>query len=184
MFGSYSPHNSHFLAEADVPAASGAQGTVLCTHNEDVLAHNLAILEHLHGSTVGPIMPCPMLHNVDDRDALVLLDEPFLRKPGFHTLPCVAVNARVSVTDNVCLPRGAANGAMGVVTDLKKGSDGHVDRILVRLDATGNTVTFSRSITRYRLLNGTRYFKSTFPLCLAYAITAHRAQVRLNAIIL
>ncbi len=146
VFGSYSPDNSHFLAEADVAAACGTHGTVLCTHNEDVLAHNLAILEHLHGT--------------------------------------VAVGARVSVTDNVCLPRGAANGAMGVVTDLKLGSDGHVDRILVRLDATGNTVTFSRSITRYRLLNGTRYFKSTFPLCLAYAITAHRAQVRQKAIVL
>ncbi len=178
IFGKSHADDPTYVTQDQVAALCDADTTVLCTHREDALAHNLAILQRLEGTGVQEVVPCPLHHNVLDPDAAQVLDG-WLREPAFHSLPCVAVGARVCLTDNVALPRGAANGATGTVVALRQDAGGYVDRVQVRLNSTGRTITLGRSVTHYRILNGVKYFKSTYPLCLAWAITAHRAQVRL-----
>ncbi len=92
-----------------------------------------------------------------------------------NTLPEVAIGARVLITSNLNIEKAAVNGAQGVVNDIVTGLDGMVRSIHVQLD-TGALVPVYRSVLTTRYHNGCKYQRTTLPLQLCTAITAHRAQ--------
>ncbi|EFJ52324.1 hypothetical protein VOLCADRAFT_86633 [Volvox carteri f. nagariensis] len=151
VFGVCAPDNMHFIGESQVAATCNANATVLCTHQEDALQHNLTILRCLEGTALGKVCPCPLSHNVTAPDAMLALDQ-WLQEPTFRTLPCMAIGVLVCLTDNVSLARGAANGTTGNVAELLFDADGHVDKVKVQLATTGKTL--GCSVTRYKILNG------------------------------
>ena len=100
---------------------------------------------------------------------------------AFHTLPCVAVGARVMLTSNKDLKRGAVNGATGHVTKLEYGPYPRscaypggptvaMRAVHVKLSHTGDVHRIGRDKSSY-FYETKRFVKSTFPLALAYAIT-------------
>ena len=74
----------------------------------------------------------------------------FLAEPKFHLLTHVAVGARVLLTHNVTLKKGAANGVPATVEEIIYG-DGpatHIVSFRVRIVATGVVQPVSRTIFR------------------------------------
>ncbi len=172
-----------FIDPADIAAHADEDTTVLCTRVSDALAVNRDVLQRLsQDGKVGPVYPATITHDVHDLHAFPALEEAWLRKPKFRKLEYVAVGAKVLLTENIHVASGFANGASAVVEELRLGTDergqARVDGIRVRLESNGRVRTLTRSTKRTIYENGVRYTKATFPLALAYAITAHRSQVR------
>eukprot|EP00882_Tetradesmus_deserticola_P024153 GHRQ01026383.1.p1 GENE.GHRQ01026383.1~~GHRQ01026383.1.p1 ORF type:complete len:186 (+),score=32.17 GHRQ01026383.1:72-560(+) len=97
-------------------------------------------------------------------------------RDSFHRLSHIAAGAKVMFTSNMDLASGAVNGAMGTVVDWSRNRNGDINCIRVHISNTGNTIKVHRTDFQNTWHNGKRYFKSTFPLTLAYAITGHASQ--------
>lgn len=190
-------HRLHqILGACFVPASSLWQemdttATILCTHNRDVKKHNRTALRwhQKHGDIQGQqVYSVAMQH-----DALsggpegAKKAKAWLNAPHFHQLTHVAVGARVIFNTTVNKAAGSTNSALGTVEKVitadawPEGMPGdrnqpRVQKLKVRLDTTGKTVTVSRTKVATTHRHGRAYSKRTFPLLLAYAMTAHRCQ--------
>ncbi|KAG2496073.1 hypothetical protein HYH03_005992 [Edaphochlamys debaryana] len=132
----------HYITPEMVPLLATADTTVICTHVADAKAHNHAFLAKLRSKgKVEEVHACPIQHDVPDGTPAVEALDLWLREERFRTMERVAVGARVVVLENCDLGKGAANGATGVVMDLryKESREGQelVRAVLMRLDATG-----------------------------------------------
>jgi hypothetical protein len=89
----------------------------------------------------------------------------------------VAIGAKVIITDNVDMDRGASNGSTATV--LKLGYRlGKLNKITVKLDGNGHEVIMrSRGLVDGSFSIGSSNFsKLTFSLSLGYAMTGHSCQ--------
>lgn len=198
----------HSLTKAQAEDSVCADMRALCSHREDVTRYNNAAAVKIFGDA---LVDVPMATNAAGLPALA----PWLAKPKFHELSKVAIGACVSLTSNLALDKGAANGATGTVTQLEyelppeeqsdeeEGARGSADpprrrrrkkvvlgaapmglqlaqkllAIHVKLDGDDDvTVKVRRTHWDREWHDRHTYFKSTFPLILAYALTGHRAQ--------
>ncbi len=134
----------------------------------------------------GPILEVHMAHNAPTTGAAAAAAQAFAAKPGFHELTHIAVGARVifNTTDNKST--GATNSKQGTVQEVHTGmpppgvqapplGQPWVTHVLVKLD-DGGVATVERSIFERAHPNGVPIYRATFPIQLAYAMTAHRAQ--------
>lgn len=176
--------DGHYISEADVVRHATYDTTVLCTHVEDVQAYNAAILEKMAADgLVQDVKPVPLRHNVKT-DEEYELHSAWMQDPAFHTLKEVGVGARVLVTENCDLSAGTANGATGTVVGVEEGEDKDDPEVLlvkcvrVNMDWTRKTANVYARTMANKNHNGKTYTKHAHPLMLAWAITAHRSQVR------
>ena len=162
---------------------------VLCKHNSDVNMYNSMAFSRLfcHPSTpsqtaqavhlIQPTTNAPPAILATNREAAAWAEGT---ADAFHTLPFVAVGARVILDTNLDISRGAVNGAMGTVSHvgLSPGPPGadSVKSITVRLDSTGQDIIVRKMQRQTRTFSGMRYYRATFPLSLGYALTGHRSQ--------
>lgn len=156
--------------------------TILCTHHDPMETLNARIMTRLYPRSVRHA--CPMLSTTGGREHF----HEWLRRPGFHELPWVALGARVMLTANRDISKGAVNGAVGTIVDLEWGAPpaataypgqaaSIVLAIKVQLQHSGDVLRFTRTRSEYMYADqGRQYIKSTFPLALAYAMTGHKAQ--------
>ena len=157
-----------------------------------VRAHNKTVLRWLidNGHLAGPAYEVLMAHNVPAGDASPAerAAQAFLKEdPDFHELTSVAVGARVIWFQTDDKATGATNSKLGEVVEIVWGdppeamalppSTKWVRALRVRLQGTGAVVTVDRSRAAHGYPYGQTLRKSTFPIMLAYAMTAHRAQV-------
>lgn len=173
------PASLHISPEEVVHACvADPSTTVLCTHVEDVQAYNTKILEALYeAGVVGDVHLTPVETDVENEPGLL----DWVANPRHHTLQCVALGARVMLTHNLDLSKGAANGATGVVTDITFGTSPISEelvptRLHVRLDVSQHTIRIPRCAVYATHHEGTAYRKCMFPLMLAYAMTGHKCQ--------
>lgn len=143
------------------------QSVLQCTHLDDAIAINQKLVAQFFPDT---LVEVDMLTNAEGVPEL----QTWLYNKCIHRLTHVAIGAHVMLTKNVDVRLGAANGATGTVVKLKYRGN-HLTRIDVQLS---NTTVVRVFWTRYRdtHLNCVKYHASTFPVCLAYAMTAHKCQ--------
>jgi ATP-dependent DNA helicase PIF1 len=102
--------------------------------------------------------------------------DSWVQDDRFHGMKQCAIGARVMLKTKLDLSMGASNGATGVVIEkTRDATTQQVTCIKVQLD-TGSVIPIRRMSYKHTFLSGARYFKCTFPLTLAYAITGHKAQ--------
>ena len=168
-----------YITEEQVHEHADFDTTILCSHNDSAREHNNKMIwAAFHAGRVQQVFMTPLQHNIPQDVAIVPDIAKWMMDSGFHTLQQVAVGARVIFTPNFDLDKGAANGATGIVHDLQlDDARQHVVAITVRMDIGGALVRVRRSDSEPRFYDGDRYYKSTFPLALAWAITGHRCQV-------
>ena len=142
-------------------------------------SHNATCLRwhHAHGSVTGPLYEVAMEHNAGPGTTMAL-DDPWLTNDKFHELTVVAVGARVVYKTTTSKATGQTTSKLGTVqrVNLAPGTQ-HVQSLVVLLDGPERrTVTVSRCLVSTTHRHGHPITKKTFPLLLAYAVTAHRAQ--------
>jgi hypothetical protein len=140
--------------------------TFICTHRVDVATLNQAQLERRFPN----FLHVPINHNCESCPELM----SWVEEEKFHDLTGVAVGAPVMLTNNLDLTVGACNGATGTVAALQMRA-GKLRSIQIVLH---NNVVLDvyRMVYRIRYHAGARYFKSTFPVMLAFAMTGHKCQ--------
>jgi hypothetical protein len=154
----------------------------LCSHKDDAFDINMQVLPLFFPDA--DITQTPVLVMEDhqgqrgrthiDIDDLPNEVQEWASDRDFHGLPALCIGARVMLTDNLKKP-GCVNGAMGKVTHITL-KDGVVSKVHVQLETQGNNVTLTRSSEDRRSFNFKTYYKRTFPLSLAYAITGHKVR--------
>eukprot|EP00798_Chlamydomonas_sp_ICE-L_P000316 gene316-biopygen13014 len=113
-----------------------------------------------------------MKHNCGKNDGL----ERFLEEKHFHHLKEVSIGAKVMLTNNINLKKGAANGSTGIVLDIAFDAQKNVRNFTVLLHRSNKVIKVYRTTFRTVYAQGCRFFKSSFPLMLAYAMTGHKSQ--------
>ena len=178
----------------DVMREVTPETTILCTQEKHAHDFNARIMQATYGSSptcacidmcachtlrstkIGHNIPASTLNRNDVLQAW-LADE----NGKFNLLPKVAVGCKVMLTDNLDQSKGIVNGASATVIGVSMAPvspacpDG-IDRICIRMHATGLVHVVGRSFTRRTYTPGYTFWKSTFPLMFAYALTAHKAQ--------
>jgi hypothetical protein len=159
-------------------AMADADTTVLCT--------NVKPMADMNDRILAAVFPASAIHKVDittNADIEHPRVAAWLCDPKFHTLTSVAVGARVMLTYNRDIAKGAVNGATGVVTKVEYGPypmscryPGHPPQAVVgvhmKMDHSGETLRIGRTKTEYFYGTGaTRFKKTTFALAPAYAMT-------------
>jgi len=152
--------------------------TVLCT--------NVKPMADINDRVMATIFPKCKVHKVELTTNVPLRNKRaanWLAAAGFHTLTSVAVGARVMLTHNRDIRRGAVNGATAVVTKIEYGPyppscwyAGHPQQTIVavhiKLSHSGEVLRVGRTKNAYFWdAGGVRYKKASFPLAPAYAIT-------------
>ena len=151
---------------------------VLCTHRKDCVTYNTHILDTtLLDSPL--ILITPHHTRTGATDESVEVPEKWLTDPEFHQLNAVRVGCLVMILKNVCQKRGLTNGTIGTVTGVLHLND-TVHTVVLSVPGVSRPVHIRRTVTAYMLVRGalgdTTFGKRTFPLTLAYAATAHKAQ--------
>lgn len=161
-----------FVTATEAEALCGENTTVICSHRELVSHYNDIMIERNFDPS--DILEIPMATNASQVPHL----QTWANCKRFHQLSKVAKTARVMVTRNQDLKMGAANGAIGTVEDVSFKRDGSVKSFAVRLSDSNSLISLSRSLVHRKYDNDHSYFRSTFPLSLAYAITVTSARAQ------
>eukprot|EP00798_Chlamydomonas_sp_ICE-L_P003121 gene3121-biopygen20880 len=132
---------------------------------------------HTYTRSTFPLRLCKrttvhMKHNCGKNDGL----ERFLEEKHFHHLKEVSIGAKVMLTNNINLKKGAANGSTGIVLDIASDAEKNVRNFTVLLHKSNKVIKVYRTTFRTVYAQGCRFFKSSFPLMLAYAMNGHKSQ--------
>lgn len=164
---------------------------VLCSHNRDVRIHNnTALLWHRdHGNLQGPVYDVAMDSNANEASQEARhAAQAWLYRPNFHLLKRVAQGCKVIYTTTTNKQTGATNSATGTVVEVLLADTppdtcppAHqhkpwVKALRIQLHDTGKTVRVTRTRVASQTTHGHTFTKKTFPVMLAYAMTAHRCQ--------
>lgn len=157
--------------KVQVVLESDNESTVLCSHRDQVQSYNTEISRKLFSDS-SSLESVPLLSNALEIPELT----KWIEDKYFHTLGTVAVGAKVIVTKNIALDVAAANGATGIVTLLEHKGPGLLSAVGLRLSDTGKELSVHCLDIKHIYNNGTRFYKSSFPLVLGYALTGHKSQ--------
>lgn len=162
----------------DVYPLLGDDCTVLCSHNHRADTYNNMALRKLFDpsdiqTVIASGAPPPNVTSAD-----LEWYNTWLADPNFHRLSEVALGSRVMLTCNMKSLQKGVNGDIGTVTAFSDDTTSliSIKIIYVRLDRTTEVVAIYRSTTTSTWRNSVMFRKNTFPLTLAYAITAHKSQ--------
>ncbi len=165
----------------NVPAAEREQfinATHLFTSRDEVAKHNKAKLVGLDV----PVARLPARHN-NAKAKAASADAA----QGLEPVVYLATGARVMLRSNLWLAAGLVNGATGTVVDIVYGRDKSSPNdlpvaVMVRFDhyagptMPDGTVPIATQLRGWDDGQGTHCTREQFPLCLAWAITVHKAQ--------
>lgn len=144
--------------------------TVLCAYRKEVSQYNeAALLAKFNMPLIHAVHPagsganCPELSDwFNDLQA--------------NMLPLVAVGAEVMVLSNINVASSVANGSRGTVHSLKYNAHGKLVTIVVEMAESLRLQRVTRSQSSTHSYEGKTYYRTTFPLMLAYAMTVHKCQ--------
>ena len=166
--------------------------------NEDVEAHNHKMLDLLPSHPV----EIPAVENLPGKYVPILTSYGTIDKSGFMRILFLKLRARVIMISNVSTTDGLVNGATGNILDFITNEKGLVDCIIVVFDSEDcgreQRIRYPEISEKYKADNGTPVFRKDveyqtgkskhkhggkakvlqFPLRLAWAMTAHKMQVK------
>jgi hypothetical protein len=158
----------YFVPDSDVLPSLDNATTILCTHHEDIDIYNNFIVSNIFYESA--------IHSIDVRSNATDVDElqGWLHDPDFNQIKTAVVGCLVMLTVNINLERGLANGMPASIHSINLDLHGHVDSITVTINHSGESMKLTRRTVHYKYTFNGKFYKSTFPLALAYAMTAHK----------
>ena len=139
--------------------------TILCSHREDVMKYNEIAFKKKFN--ILQTIFVKLDTNVLPEDHM----QYWLDDAHFHQLHNVVVGAFVMFTKNISLPKGVVNGATATVTSTNLDTNQNVTSITVQITNTGKQMILKRSTFEHGYIFGKKFYKSGFPIVLAYAMT-------------
>ena len=159
------------VSHAELPALLARPDvTILCAYTALVMKYNTEMLQAKFALPL--IVPVAVKTTAPEQPETA----EWIADDNFHTLPYVAIGAKVMVLANIDVQHGIANGSLATVTDFLYNANGLLVGIMVKLTETGTLTCIRRSKWSTRYVNSKCYSKSMFPLTLAYAMTIHKCQ--------
>jgi hypothetical protein len=79
-------------------------------------------------------------------------------------------------TKNVNIPKGTVNSGTATVQEIKCSGDSMVTSIIVQLIDTEIKMKLKRQTFQHKYTYEAYYYKASFPIVLAYAMTGHKSQ--------
>ena len=144
--------------------------TILCSHREDVTMYNDCIFKSIFAPK--DIIPITLDTNATEAHNV----SEWLKDSKFDQLHHVAVGALVMFTSNVNVAKGAVNGATTTVTSVHLDTHGVVTTIGVHIIGTATNIYLKRYNFKHKYTYEQYYYKASFPIVLAYAMTGHKSQ--------
>jgi ATP-dependent exoDNAse (exonuclease V) alpha subunit len=159
-----------FITEEHLQNHIHKDTTILCSHREDVMKYNEIVFKKKINisQTISVKLDTKVLP--DDNMQYWLDDARFIQ------LHIVAIGALVMFTENVSISKGAVNGATAIVTSINLDTNQNVTNIIVQITNTGKQMIVKRSTFEHVYTFGKKFYKSGFPIVLAYAMTGHKSQ--------
>jgi ATP-dependent DNA helicase PIF1 len=102
--------------------------------------------------------------------------DTWVNNPHFNLLKKVAINAKVMLTKNINIDKNMVNGALVVVVNI--GFDIHhkMEVVAIMLNHSELQLKVKICTIKFNYTSKGKFYKSTFPLALAYAMTSHKSQ--------
>jgi ATP-dependent DNA helicase PIF1 len=100
----------------------------------------------------------------------------WLSNTRFNHIETVVVGCLVMFMENVSIPKGTVNGATTTVQEIECSSNGMVTSITVQFINSEAKMKLKRQTFQYKYTSEAYYYKASFPIVLAYAITGHKSQ--------
>jgi len=100
----------------------------------------------------------------------------WLNDTRFDQLHHVAVGALVMFTSNVNIAKGVVNGATATVTSVHTDNPGVVTTIGVQVIGNSTNILLKRHNFKHKNTYEQYYYKASFPIVLAYAMTGHKSE--------
>ena len=157
------------IKEEDIISNVDKYTTIICTHKKDVALYNRLILKKLYSND--EIKEVDILTNAHNEPSLV----EWINNEKFHELQYIAIGATAMITENINLPIGAANGSTCTITNFTI-KNKLINSIQVLIESSKQYIKLRRTKYKRIAFNNKWYFKSSFPLILAHAITGHKSQ--------
>jgi ATP-dependent DNA helicase PIF1 len=88
----------------------------------------------------------------------------------------VVIGVRVMITKNINISKGVVNGALVIVTSITFNNDEVVTSIIIKIISTNIQIMLKRQALQHKYTCETYYYKTSFLIVLAYAITSHKTQ--------
>jgi ATP-dependent DNA helicase PIF1 len=156
---------------AEMLCSEGSTFQVLTSHLDLAAMYNDALLANSFPDQ--PIIEVPLHSKTTDVNFDAV--SAWLHDSKFYTLPAVKIGVRVILCENLDLSVHAHNGATGIVQSVHYRVCGILNKIVVQLDS-GATIQVMRTKLDTCYVGQFKYYKTTFPLNLASAMTGHRCQ--------
>ena len=147
-----------------------ATTTILYSHREDVSMYNDIIFKAIFA-------PADRILVTLDRNATEAHNvSAWLNDTKFDQLHHVVVGALVMFTSNVNVAKGVVNGAPATVTSVHTDNHAVVTTIGVQVIGTLTQISLKRHNFQHKYTYEQYYYKASFPIVLAYAMTGHKSQ--------
>ena len=99
-----------------------------------------------------------------------------MKDSKFDQLHHVIVGALVMFTSNINVAKGVVNGATLTITSVHRDTHGVVTTIGVQLIGTFTHIYLKQHNFQHKYTYEQYYYKASFPIVLAYAMTGHKSQ--------
>jgi ATP-dependent exoDNAse (exonuclease V) alpha subunit len=146
--------------------------TILCTHKIDVEKYNTIFLQK-HFPTF-EIYEEKMDTNATNIEHI----QPWLNNKFVNYIHTIAVDALVMFTNNINIQKRAINGAIATISSIIFDPKNNITAIEVQL--TTNSIMLKMILKKHTFQHKYTYdgyyYKASFPITLAYAITSHNSQ--------
>jgi hypothetical protein len=118
------------------------------------------------------------IHSIDVRSNATNIDDlqGWLHDPDFNQMKTAAVGCLVMLTVNINLKSRLAKGTPASVRSINLDPKGQVDSITVTINHSGESLKLTRHTIQYKYTFNRKFYKSTVPLALAYAMTGYKCQ--------
>jgi len=144
--------------------------TILCTHKLDVEKYNTIALQK-HFPTL-EIYQVKMDTNAANTEHI----QPWLNNKSFNHIHTIAIGAFVMFIDNINIQKGAIKGLIATITSIIFDTKNNVTTIEVQLTTNSIKMVLKKHKFQQKYTYDGYYYKTSFPITLAYAITRHKSQ--------
>jgi hypothetical protein len=142
---------------------------ILCSHKRDVDKYNNILIHKI-------FQPHEIFKIIVETNVIgIEIVRNWLNDLKFNHINYIAIGAKVMITKNINISKGAINGTIAIVTIFTFNDNNMIASIIIKFISTNMYITLNRQTLQHKYTYESYYYKASFPIALAYAIIGHKA---------